>query len=62
VVVEPFDVTGAGQMAVISDPEGALFDLWQAKDHRGAKIVNEHGSVNFNVLAARDVDRDPRNP
>jgi uncharacterized protein len=56
VMVEPFEVEGAGRMAVISDPEGAVFNLWQAKDHRGAGIVNEHGSLNFNVLAARDIE------
>src|SRR5262245_47020844 len=50
VVVEPFDVMDAGRMAVISDPEGAAFCAWQAKNHKGAKVVNEHGSLNFNVL------------
>ncbi len=54
VVMEPFDVMEAGRMAVISDPEGAVFCVWQAKDHKGAKIVNEHGSLNFNGLATRD--------
>jgi uncharacterized protein len=56
VIVEPFDVTGAGRMAVISDPEGAVFNLWQPGEHRAASIVNEHGSLNFNVLAARDIE------
>jgi predicted enzyme related to lactoylglutathione lyase len=56
VLVEPFDVMDAGRMAVLSDPEGAVFCAWQAKNHRGAKIVNEHGSVNFNGLATRDPD------
>ena len=41
-------------MAVLADPEGAVFCVWQAKDHRGAKVVNEHGSLNFNGLATRD--------
>jgi predicted enzyme related to lactoylglutathione lyase len=54
VVTEPFDVMDAGRMAVIADPEGAVFCVWQAKSHRGAKIVNEHGSLNFNGLATRD--------
>ncbi len=54
VIGEPFDVMDAGRMAVLSDPEGAVFCVWQAKEHRGAKIVNEHGSVNFNGLATRD--------
>src|SRR5262245_60449072 len=54
VVAEPFDVMDAGRMAVILDPEGAAFCVWQAKNHRGARIVNEHGSLNFNGLATRD--------
>ena len=55
VLAEPFDVMDAGRMAVLADTEGATFCVWQAKDHRGAKLVNEHGSVNFNGLACRDV-------
>jgi predicted enzyme related to lactoylglutathione lyase len=54
VVAEPFDVMGSGRMAVLLDPEGAAFCLWEARDHKGAQIVNEHGSLNFNVLATRD--------
>jgi uncharacterized protein len=30
--------------------------LWQAKDHKGAKVVNEHGALNFNDLATRDLE------
>lgn len=54
VVAEPFDVVGSGRMAVLTDPEGAAFCLWQAMDHRGAQVVNEHGSLTFNGLASRD--------
>lgn len=54
VATEPFDVMGAGRMAVLTDPEGAAFFVWEAKRHKGAKIVNEHGSLNFNGLATRD--------
>ena len=44
-------------MAVLADPEGAVFCVWEAKAHRGAAIVNEPGSVNFNGLHTRDLDR-----
>jgi len=54
VVMDPFDVMDAGRMAVCSDPEGAVFCVWQAKQHRGARIVNEHGSLVFNGLSTRD--------
>jgi predicted enzyme related to lactoylglutathione lyase len=50
----PFDVAGAGRMAVLADPAGAAFCVWQAREHRGARIVNEPGSVNFNVLNTRE--------
>ncbi len=56
VVMEPFDVMDAGRMAVFTDPEGAAFCVWQAKDHRGARVVNEPGSLTFNGLGTRDVD------
>jgi uncharacterized protein len=46
----------AGRMAVLADPEGAAFCAWQAKENKGAGIVNEHGSLNFNGLATRDPD------
>jgi predicted enzyme related to lactoylglutathione lyase len=55
VVMEPFDVIDAGRMAVLTDPEGAAFCAWQAKQQKGATIVNEHGSLNFNGLNTRDV-------
>jgi uncharacterized protein len=54
VMMEPFDVMDSGRMAVCADPEGAMFCLWQAKQQRGAQIVNEHGSINFNDLNTRD--------
>jgi predicted enzyme related to lactoylglutathione lyase len=54
ILMEPFDVMEAGRMAVCADREGAAFCLWQAKEHRGAKVVNEPGSLNFNTLNTRD--------
>ena len=56
VLMEPFDVMDAGRMAVFADPEGAAFCVWQAKQHRGAQVVNENGSLNFNGLATRDIE------
>jgi predicted enzyme related to lactoylglutathione lyase len=56
VLMDPFDVMDAGRMAVCADPEGAAFCVWQAKQHKGARIVNEAGSLNFNGLNTRDVE------
>lgn len=54
VLSEPFDVMAAGRMAVFADLEGAVFCVWQANEHRGATVVNEPGSLNFNSLNSRD--------
>jgi predicted enzyme related to lactoylglutathione lyase len=56
VVMDPVDVVDAGRSAVFTDPEGAAFFVWQAKRHKGARIVNESGSLNFNSLNTRDVE------
>lgn len=56
VLSEPFDVMDAGRMAVFADPAGAVFCVWQPKSHRGATVVNEPGSLNFNTLNTRDVE------
>jgi predicted enzyme related to lactoylglutathione lyase len=54
VVAEAFDVMDSGRMAGFADPEGAVFFVWEAHQHRGARIVNEHGALNFNGLHTRD--------
>jgi len=54
IISEPFDVMDAGRMAVCTDPEGATFCIWQSEQKPGSQLVNEHGTVNFNVLNTRD--------
>ena len=56
VVMEPFDVMTSGRMAVCSDPEGAAFCVWEAKENRGAQLVNDPGTLNFNSLNTRDAE------
>ena len=57
VVMEPFDVGDSRPDAdVFTDLEGALICVWQAKEFKGAQIVNEPGSLNFNNLHTRDVE------
>jgi uncharacterized protein len=55
-VTDPFDAADAGRMAVFTDPEGAAFCVWQAGRHKGAQLVNEPGTLTFNVLNTRDLD------
>ena len=57
VLSEPADVGDTGRTALCADAEGAAFCLWEAGEHRGAAIVNEPGSLNFNNLNTRDRDR-----
>lgn len=52
----PFDVMQAGRMAVVQDPQGAWFLLWQAKDHIGAGLVNAPGAFTWNELGSPDPD------
>ena len=56
VVREPFEFMNACRMAVFTDPEGAMFGVWEAKDHRGAQLVNDPGAPVFNNLNTRDVE------
>jgi uncharacterized protein len=51
---EPFDVYTMGRMAVIQDPTGAMFALWQPGTHPWAGIVNTPNSLCWNELATRD--------
>jgi predicted enzyme related to lactoylglutathione lyase len=50
----PFDVLDAGRMAVIQDPQGAFFMLWEARGHVGAALVNAPGALVWNELASPD--------
>ncbi len=52
----PFDVMDAGRMAVIQDPHGAHFNVWEPNQHIGASLVNAHGAMSWNELATPDVD------
>jgi predicted enzyme related to lactoylglutathione lyase len=51
---EPVDVLNYGRMAVIQDPTGAVFALWQAGTHPGAGIYNVPGSFCWNELGTND--------
>ena len=53
-VVDAMDVMEVGRMAVLSDPQGAVFALWQPKQHIGAELVNEPVSLSWNELMTTD--------
>jgi predicted enzyme related to lactoylglutathione lyase len=45
-----------GRMAVIQDPQGAFFMLWQPRAHAGAALVNAPGALVWNELRSPDLD------
>jgi uncharacterized protein len=55
VMMEPMDVLDIGRMAVLADPTGAVFGIWQPRAFAGAGLVNEPGAVTWNELNTRDV-------
>jgi predicted enzyme related to lactoylglutathione lyase len=50
----PFDVMDAGRMAVLQDPTGAVFEIWQGKRSIGAEILNEPGALCWTELTTTD--------
>jgi hypothetical protein len=56
VVVEPFDAPPAGRMAVLSDPAGATFCVWEAGARQGAEVINEPSAWSMSMLSTTDVD------
>jgi len=56
VLAPPFDVMDVGRMAIIQDPTGARLQLWEAKRHIGAKILNEPGALCWSELTTRDTN------
>lgn len=49
-----FDVMDAGRMAMLQDPTGAIFSVWQADKHIGAKILREPGALGWTELMTND--------
>jgi predicted enzyme related to lactoylglutathione lyase len=54
VVIEPFNCLDAARMAVVADPAGAVFGVWQPGEHRGAQLVNEPGAWSMSQLNTPD--------
>ena len=54
VVQAPMDVPGQGRMAIVRDPVGAQFGLWEGRGFVGCEVVNEPGSLVRNDLLTPD--------
>jgi uncharacterized protein len=57
VLAPPFDVMDAGRMAVLQDPTGAVFQIWQAGRSIGAKILSEPGALCWTELTTTDTKK-----
>lgn len=56
VKMAPFDVMEHGRMAVCSDPQGAVFSIWQAKEHVGIMADPGPGTLGWSELATTDAE------
>jgi predicted enzyme related to lactoylglutathione lyase len=57
VVMPAFDVMDAGRMAVIQDPTGAMFCLWQANRNPGIGVTGVEGTLCWADLNTKDPER-----
>jgi uncharacterized protein len=57
VLAPPFDVMDAGRMAVLQDPTGAIFCIWQANKNQGTTITGVDGTICWADLSTADQDR-----
>jgi uncharacterized protein len=53
-IAEPMDVLDYGRMAILADPTGAVFGVWQAGRNVGAGLTNEPNAMTWNELTTRD--------
>ena len=56
VIEQPFAIATAGRLALMHDPSGAAFCVWEARDHPGAGVVNAPGALCWNHLDTRDLE------
>jgi predicted enzyme related to lactoylglutathione lyase len=57
VLAPPFDVMDAGRMAVLQDPTGAIFSVWQPNTHNGTGITGADGTLCWADLSTADRER-----
>lgn len=57
VFVEPFDVVTQGRMAILADPTGAVFGVWQAGEHSGFGASEQPGFFTWAEVNTSDAAR-----
>jgi uncharacterized protein len=53
-VSDAMDIPGQGRLAILQDPTGAHFGLWQPGGHAGFGVVDVHGALAWCELLTRD--------
>lgn len=54
ILAPAMDVMDVGRMAIVTDPGGAAFGLWQAGTHNGVAVFNEPGALIWSENMSRD--------
>lgn len=57
VTMGPMDVMDQGRMAVFADPTGAVFGVWQARQHTGARIIDEPNAMCWREVNTPDAGK-----
>lgn len=57
VLAPPFDVFDVGRMAVLQDPTGAVFSVWEARKQTGMGVIDEPGAFCWGELVTRDTKK-----
>ncbi|MGQ4476741.1 VOC family protein [Streptomyces sp. SAS_276] len=55
VLFQPMDVMGQGHMAILRDPAGAAFGIWQPGQLKGVDVAGDPGSLTWVELYTPDV-------
>jgi uncharacterized protein len=53
-IIGAFDSPGGGRQAVVADPAGAAFCLWEPRERKGAQLVNEPSAWAMSALNTPD--------
>ena len=57
---EPFDSPGGGRQAILADPAGAVFSVWEPRERHGAELVNEPSAWAMSALNTDDPEGSKR--
>jgi len=57
ILMGPFDVMEEGRMALIQDPAGAMFAIWQARNHKGVTAYGEPSALCWTELATTSAEK-----